>query len=425
MWLVAVSLCLAVTTLSGCAPASVSDASGSGGTPVSDAPSTDSAARLNGEPVDSAGAPPRSSFEYNVSEASPLRINVDAQSSYTIPLARGEQRRQGVAAVSSSGDAVLDVARVAQSTDGITLTQSHVVVRDRQSGDRASTEPVPRGRRVTQLAGAAATNRYVAWMETPSTSLNRSPWRLYVFDRRDERTSLVAEARRIDGHAPPPVPNSTGPTIAGGRVYWAQVDAWPDGRRYPLVNLYSAPAGGAGQPRLEARQAAAPVATPQGLFFLRTYELHPATPRHRVAISRVTPRGHRSIVARGSLPQGGVPELAAAGRRVAWTVSGRRDTVTLKNWRSKHRSHLVGAVQQCFATPSLTRRLLIWSDGACSNTSPLAGYVFDLQQKRLRSLGNEAGLNGTAAAGRWFMWQEGRRHREYPHDVAFKIARLP
>lgn len=306
-----------------------------------------------------------------------------------------------------AGGLVIDVAEVPDVVDGIIeLAPSHVVFRPPDGGDPVRLGPPRPPGPPHQATTSDVTRRHVVWMETPSTSLGRDPWRLYRYDLRTDSGGLVAVAPLLDGRAPPPVPSDDGPSIAAHRVFWAQVG--PADGKLPRVDVWSASLAG-GRPVLEVRRATAPVATRRGTYVLRTHEVASSVPDGRFRILLVPRAGRPEVVVRGRTRGTGYVEFDAHGQDLVWSTGGRSDHLTLWEAGSGRVREFVSLPDQCFTDPVLTHRVLAWGDGACAPGTPFGGYLYDRERDLLSRVGNTSGLYAVEAAGDWVGWQVTRR----------------
>jgi hypothetical protein len=360
---------------------------------------------------------------YDVANAVPLRDG-DVRHTHTLSVARSDVRSQGVLAVSPTGDIVLDVYRAYDVNGPLEIHQSHLHLLRQPGYDDVLIDPDRDANQAMQVYQAVARGGFVAWQETPSTSLYVQPWRLYAYTGQARGSELVARSPVVGKHPPPPVPGETGPSIARGRVYWSQVDSCASTGSCKVA-IYSRTLRAGNDARLEVRNAMSPITTPNGLVFARTglTSTHLGKKEFSIAIKRWD--GTVQRLTEGRLTRPGDVEIAANRAAIAWSVSGRRDTLTVLRSRGADRTIIRGLPHQCFTTPTLASGLLIWGDGACGGRGHVGGYLLDLAHHKLFSVGNSMGLYGVDAAGRWVTWQAHRKHAEYPHGVVFKVAELP
>jgi hypothetical protein len=173
-----------------------------------------------------------------------------------------------VEAVSPDGQLVVDVARPASAVGSrVRLNQSRAGLLDPATKQITYMTDARRTGRPTQMIGSAATRRWVAWVESPSTDTYTEPWTLYSYDRVTHQTRLVARAPSVSESPTPAVPDGTRPSISGGRVYVAAVAAVHRGEITPAI--FSARLDGAGGLREEVRSATDPHAGHGSMGYLK------------------------------------------------------------------------------------------------------------------------------------------------------------
>lgn len=267
---------------------------------------------------------------------------------------------------------------------------------------------------------------WVVWMESTTEDYGAWPWVLFAYDRTSGRTFELARSPMMsDGDAPPPPPGWTGVVLHHGWVYWAQTTAGHQG--YPAVDVYGCAVADC-EPRRLARGAAFPQPTADGLYVVTsnafrgdrdgtyTYTIS----RRDLVTGRELSRRRLDLVD-DQAPNG----FAARGSIAAVTVSDYEDFIQIIDLRGNAVLRIDSGMNGSFAYPVATSRYVLWAEGNSGATTNVGGYLWDLRDKRLYSVGNTAGLYNLYGEGDLVVWQESTRPRALPKDISYVVGLLP
>ncbi|MBW9207384.1 hypothetical protein KV097_15685 [Mumia sp. zg.B17] len=325
---------------------------------------------------------------------------------------------------------ILIVKADATSFDGeAAIKQGRIEVRP--IGVKGSVEKIasPPGRRPRQINGSDLNTRYVVWTEIESVDLGVSPWVLFAYDRKTGMTRKLTEAPKVDGRTPPPPPGYTGPVVAGGRVFWAQV-----GGKFgaEAVDIWGCEIGNC-LPKVVMRGAAFPAVTSTELYGVRSARYEGVRDSRRITsatISKVRFGGGEPAAVK-QVPLGEQDTFtgfAASDAGLAWIVGRKKSpeeqrmylTVTEDGNETTFGSSANGG----FGYPVMTDRFVAWAETSGNAPGELGGYLYDLESKKLNSIGNTLGLYGIEGGGDLLGWQESETPQARPEDIEYVIVRL-
>lgn len=320
----------------------------------------------------------------------------------------------GLRAVGPDGTFVFTTSRPEISER---LHQDSLVVSSSPDPSAGTTMTTPKtGSAAQQFTGAAVTDRYVVWQETPSTSIMSASWEMYALDRATGETWVVTKSRSIDGHPPPPPPGFTAPVVVGDRVYWVQPRK---GRRRFAADIVGCRISDC-RPTVVTRSAAFPSAGSRGLYVIHGEGFDGKHLHHKtLRLSVVNLRSGREETIR-TVPAGrrvSIGGFAVSGDRAIWINDRRRAdtvdiidlrtgraTVTVRGKPSRHFPPLYGY-------PIITPRYAAWAEGSGTAPQEIGGYVLDLKTRKLYTVGNRSGLYDIQGYGDYLMWQEVHRKK--------------
>ncbi|MFT4289289.1 hypothetical protein [Nocardioides sp.] len=288
-----------------------------------------------------------------------------------------------------------------------------------------SGEPVQRlpSKKSRQVSAVDMSERWVVWMETPSTVLGLQPWTLVAYDRTDKSVRKLARSPRMDDGGPAiSVPGWTGPVIFGTKVYWAQAAGTLQAGRVDVWGCVIE----ACNPAMVAKAAAMPASDGEYLYLISSANYAGAPSANEQTVDRVDPNtGARSTVARIAVAdQEGVSGLAAGPGMLAWTVgrSGADEAVVL-NLVDGSVATFADTQQGVFGYPVVTRSAVIWAESGGVGPE-VGGYLLDRRDGTLSTIGNKLGLYGEGGDGAYVYWQESRTPQARPEDIDYVVGRL-
>jgi hypothetical protein len=275
------------------------------------------------------------------------------------------------------------------------------------------------------VAGSALSSRWAIWLESPSTDLNHLAWRMFAYNLRTLKTTLLTSSGTVSGAEPVAVPGYTGPQISGDRVFWAQVRDQP-GR--PRVDIYGCQIS-ACTPRVYARGAALPAATTGAIYYVQRPVFAGSRAGLGFAFTRRDLRtGTTATVVRSTLKANeDLTGLAASNVAVAWTLkrsTASRETslIHIRTLGDGQTTTIHAGPEGNFSYPIATSRYVAWAEGNSGAASQVGGYLLDLRSHTLLKIGNAAGLYDLHGHGSVLAWQvsTGKPTR----DVHYLIGRF-
>src|SRR3954452_6147404 len=260
-------------------------------------------------------------------------------------------------------------------------------------------------------------------METSSTELNVAPWVLYAYDRSTRQTSLLGRSPAGPGPDPAPPPGRTGPVVSGHTAFWAQVSGRPGAER---VDVYGCDVTHC-RPNRYAAGAAFPAVSGSELYVLRTPRFTGRAPEPRLSVDRVDTGTRRiSTVRNVALRKGQTPGgLAASGSTLAWVVAGdAKDTISMLDQASRSTRIVASEPGGAFGAPVATPAYVAWPESSGVSPADVGGYLYDLSNNTLSSIGNTAGLYNVVGREDLISWQDSTTPQVRPQDIVSVIARL-
>ena len=189
------------------------------------------------------------------------------------------------------------------------------------SSEEALKEAHPR-----QAYGASTDGTTAAWVETASTELGISNWR--IFASSGGEATLIARSEDVYDGDLPVVDGDTEPLLANGRVYWATTVPL-DGRDGTTfgVQVMSRAADASDDAVVEAAGATQPAVGDAGLYVVRAARDDPSIPDGSFTIDRADGHGASTpVLSFSGDPGTSAFSLVAAGNRVAFAIGTPADT---------------------------------------------------------------------------------------------------
>lgn len=314
-----------------------------------------------------------------------------------LPLVEGDERAS-VLAVDEAGTVLRTRSPGDQSLE---LPKVELALRDPAGNETKFASPSG----PAQVSGAAFNERYVVWMETPSTDLMTDPWVLYRYDRAEDSVQELAHAPRLGAAPPPPVPGYTGPVLAGDRVFWAQAGGTPKALTSDIMGCQVTDCS----PQTVIPGAAYPTAADGKVYAIA----HNRFTGGEVEAPQMT------IQAVPSTQGGGVVEvktveltptqfpngLAASDTGLVWLISDSADKDQAHVWYTDAETVLTveSELSGQFAYPIAADTYMAWAEG--TGTADAANFLMD-RSGALYSLGTTGSLYGLDGAGDIVVWRE-------------------
>ncbi|WP_344044093.1 hypothetical protein [Nocardioides panacihumi] len=260
-----------------------------------------------------------------------------------------------------------------------------------------------------QIAGATIDGENVAWVETTSTDLFHSDWRIYAAEMGRRGRTLVADSAAVYGKRMLRWAfGETVPVVLGSRVYWPAVP--PGGDAKDTRVLYDDLDGSAARPRV--LEGALPATNGRRLFVVRQHLADPSKGDVRI-ISR-TPTGAESVVQRFRLASGQwVTALAASRTHLAWVVK-ESDTRSSLYVEGLTTGKITGIVMHHGGADTMAlgvgRNLIAWGNGSGNGDEDPGEYVYRPRTGALVRLGEQLGHSVAYANGPWIAWAQIKQH---------------
>jgi hypothetical protein len=277
------------------------------------------------------------------------------------------------------------------------IKQSHLELVDPAGATVAI--PGQDGARPRQAVAADADDRYVVWMETPSTQVGTADWVLLAYDRRAKQTHVVDRA------ATGADTSANTPMLVAGRVWWSVVEFTGDEGHPPTTNLYSRSLTDATPARLEVSDLAAATLSDNRLVYTAAT---PGVARQLQLHRRYLATGADTVIQTVDLgPDETLHSLTAAGDNIAWTVShndpdtGITSRVMLR--QSDGTLTMIDGGQLSLAVDALTPDFLAWHDGDQNGGE----WILDRHDDRIVHLSSQPGLAAIEGSGNHLAWREG------------------
>lgn len=362
--------------------------------------------------------PPGPDSALRVTAAAPIKRQ--AQRRGRIPALTGAISTT-VLAASETGDVL--VKRTPAGHPGLIAGERLDLLRPGNQGHATAIPRLPPEGPAQQVIAADISARYVTWMESSSTELAVNPWVLYAFERKSGRTVELATSPRVDGKLPPAAPGDTGPTLAGDRVFWAQVGGH---RGAETVAVYGCRIGDC-RPRIVARDSAFPSATATTLYAVKAARFAGKQSSTTAEVLGIDLRsGAQRTLARLPLKPGEAPTgLAAAGTHLSWLVaSPGRDKFYVLDTETGQQQQVISEREGAFGFPVATRRFVAVAESSGTSVADVGGYLFEFATGKLYSIGNTAGLYNIVGAGDTVVWQDSTTPMARPQDIVNVIATL-
>jgi len=332
-----------------------------------------------------------------------------------------------VAALDGSGSALLTSSKV-NPNDPLALGVVRLSIAPAGSHTRIPI-PSPRRTQPQQVSGGAMNERWAVWQEEPGTDLESSAWTMYAYDRDARTISKLAQAPKIDGRDPLPVPGYTGPTLSGDHVFWAQAEGHVGAE---TANIYGCEIADC-TPERYATAAAYPVAVGDHLYVVaRDPSAKPKAPWERFTIEKIDIATRKATVEETIElePEQSPGGLAVSERALAWIVNGRPDVITIRDRRSG-RTTIVDSefgdapaeFQGGFGYPVATDHFVAWGESMGNSEANVGNYLFRFDDQTLHSVSNASGLYGVDAAGSYLSWRDSTDPAD-PHEITVTVARL-
>jgi hypothetical protein len=265
-------------------------------------------------------------------------------------------------------------------------------------GDGGTGIPGEDGPRPRQAVYADSDDRFVVWLETPSTQVGATEWVLLAYDRQTHRTQAIDRERSVRDLT------ANAPTLAAGRVWWSMLEFTGDEDGPATTNLYSHSLTGQEPARLEVTRIADAAVTDDAVFYVPSDTSGRATIYRRDLVT-----SSESVVDTVDLGPGGtLHSLSAAGEDLAWVVrhndrdAGTTSRVMLRQADGARTTVEGGA--RSLAVDAFTPDLLAWTDGGDNGGE----WILDRHHDRIVRLGTQPGLAEIKATGARVAWRDGR-----------------
>jgi hypothetical protein len=313
---------------------------------------------------------------------------------------------QYLAAISTAGAIVIVRSPQLAGSDAIKLTQGRVLLASSPAA-LSSPQLLPLGpprKHPQQVTDVVVNDRWVVWVETPSTDLNVNPWVMYAYDRSTGQTQRMAAAPRMTDGPPLSPPGWAGPSLSGNSVVWSETTG---STKAPHSDVVGCSLPTCSHRRVLLTGAAFPVATTNGVYAVRAPGYAGKGDfRQLSVVHRDFDGGTVEVVRRVTLPpKAALTGFTANSSDQAWTVTGKGlTTVTLAT--SGHPITIQGLAREIFSSPNLSSTDLTWAESSGSGAANVGGYLYVLRDGRLYSLGNASGLYSVISAGLYFSWQQ-------------------
>jgi hypothetical protein len=369
-----------------------------------------------------------------MTDPEPVGIRVALASAKPLPTSaykplgvlRAIKRRTTVRVVALAGDGSTLVSEAPASSDATIAQGSMFLHRSGPNGPKQRI-PSPAHASAQQVIGADINAAWIVWMETTSAGIDVQPWHLYAYNRRSRTSSELAHSPSVAGLEPPPPPGFTGPLLAGGSVFWAQVGGRIGAERVDVFGCRVS----ACEPTRYAAGAAFPSISGNHLYVISTdrYAGHRAPTQGAsspMTVRKIDLRSRKtSIVTTVSLgPEQSPAGLAVAGHHALWIIGAHPSTAVILDLDDQRQRTVDSESEGLFGFPIATPTYVAWAESSGTAPADVGGYLLRPSDGSLWSIGNTAGLYDIHGAGSIVAWQDSSSPAARLQDIHTTVARL-